>query len=62
MISKEQLMLVATNCPGYDPINEGFSATIGGKYGESCENCYNWEDNKCQVDLFDDVLTSVDQE
>ena len=62
LISKEQLMIVATNCPEYSAINSGFSATIGAKYGASCENCHHWEDHKCQVDVFDDVLTSVDQE
>lgn len=62
MISKEQLMIVAVNCPKYDGINPGFSATIGSKYGASCENCHHWQKDRCQVDIFDDVLTSIDQE
>ncbi|MCR1898722.1 hypothetical protein NSA47_06915 [Irregularibacter muris] len=62
MVSKEQLMIVGTNCPEYNAINPGFSATIGGKYSESCENCHYWENNRCQIDVFDDVLTSIDQE
>lgn len=62
MNSNEQLMIVAVNCPEYAPINEGFSLTIGSEYGASCENCHHWKDNRCQIDVFDDVLTSIDQE
>ena len=27
----------------------------------SCETCIHWEDNRCNIDLFDEVLTSLDQ-
>lgn len=62
MVNKEQLMMVATNCPDYDAIDSGFSATIGGEYSVSCENCHHWQNNKCKIQVFDDVLTSIDQE
>ena len=61
MQSKEQLMMVATNCSEYDPIVEGFSASVGGQYSISCESCHHWGNNKCQIDIYDDVLSSIDQ-
>ena len=57
MISKEQLMIVAANCPAYDEIHSGFSSTIGSTYGASCENCHHWKDDRCEIDIFDDVLS-----
>lgn len=59
--SKEQLMIVATNCSSYHPIVRGFSATIGGQNSVSCENCHHWKKDRCQIGVYDDVLTSVDQ-
>lgn len=61
MISKEQLMLVAVNCPEYSTMDPGLSATIGGEHGISCETCNHWKNKRCKIDVFDDVLDSVDQ-
>lgn len=60
--SNEQMMMVAVNCPGYEPLIQNTTNTIGADNCKSCDNCHNWENHKCQVNLFDQVLTSVDQE
>lgn len=60
--SKEQLMMVAVNCPGYEPTEQGVTNTIGASNSKSCDNCNHWEDHKCIINLFDPVLTSLDQE
>lgn len=60
--SKEQMMMVAVSCPGYEPIKNNVTNTIGAEDSKSCGNCRNWQDHKCIVNLFDPVLTSLDQE
>lgn len=60
--SREQLMMVAVSCPGYEPLTHDVTNTIGAHNCKSCDNCHNWQDHKCVVNLFDPVLTSLDQE
>ncbi|OFI04972.1 hypothetical protein CLOACE_19860 [Clostridium acetireducens DSM 10703] len=61
MSNMEQMMHVANNCIGYEPIYEGFQSSIGTKLSKSCSNCNNYKEGKCIKNLFDDVLTSLDQ-
>jgi hypothetical protein len=58
----DQLMMVAVNCPGYEPTSNNVTNTIGASNCKSCDNCHNWQDHNCVVNLFDPVLTSLDQE
>ncbi len=60
--SENQLMMVAVNCPGYDSTESNVTNTIGAHNSKSCDNCKHWEENKCNINLFDPVLTSLDQE
>lgn len=61
MASKDQLMMVAVNCPGYKANENNVINSIGASNCKSCNNCDNWQNHKCVVNLFDEVLTSVDQ-
>jgi hypothetical protein len=60
--SGNQLMMVAVNCPGYDPTRNDVTNTMGVENSKSCDNCHHWEDHHCNINLFDPVLTSLDQE
>lgn len=63
MTSKMQLHAVGEMCPGYVfigntpwmPTQDTSDRLV------SCETCIHWENNKCNVDLFDKVLSSLDQ-
>lgn len=61
MSSRDQLMMVAVNCPGYEPLRKDVTNTIGAENSKSCDNCHNWQEHRCVVNLFDQVLTSLDQ-
>lgn len=61
MASAEQLMSVGENCMGYSPFFEYFQSSIGAPNTKSCVNCTHFTDGKCDVNLFDKVLTDLDQ-
>ncbi|SEF52610.1 hypothetical protein SAMN05660865_00446 [Caloramator fervidus] len=58
MASKEQLKAVARSCSYYK--TEGmYNLSV---YPErSCENCVNWDGQRCKINAFDNVLTGLDQ-
>lgn len=62
MVSKMQLEAVGQMCPGYDYIGSDSWVTSSNTDGVSCETCIHWEDHRCNIDLFDKVLTGLDQE
>lgn len=59
--NRDQMMHVANSCVGYDPIQQGVESNIGTEGSKSCVNCKNLKDGLCVKDLFDTVLTSIDQ-
>lgn len=61
MANEMQMKMIAVNCPGYEPVRNDVTNTIGAENSKSCGNCHNWQDNKCVVDLYDKVLSSLDQ-
>ena len=63
MVSKMQLHSVGEMCPGYLAAHNvsGMSSAKASEDYVSCETCVHWEDNRCNIDLFDNVLTSLDQ-
>ncbi|SKA91619.1 hypothetical protein SAMN05428976_11738 [Clostridium sp. USBA 49] len=58
---EEQMMMVAANCSGYEAISNAMTNSIGGCNSKSCSNCKHWSNQNCSINLFDSVLTSVDQ-
>ncbi|MCG0275561.1 MAG: hypothetical protein L5655_05260 [Thermosediminibacteraceae bacterium] len=63
MVSKMQLHAVGEACPGYTYAgNEtNFDSSEEEKEPVSCENCIHWVRGRCSIDLFDKVLSSLDQ-
>ena len=61
MPNSEQMMHVANSCSGYESKGGNFESNIGTCSSKSCANCKNLEDQKCVKNLFDTVLTSLDQ-
>lgn len=60
MTSQEQLKLVGMSCSHYH--NNSSSMLSGPSFPRSCENCINWTGERCKIDVFDEVLTGLDQE
>lgn len=61
MANVEQLNYVGRSCPGYEKVNGSFQSMTSSGDERSCLNCENYKNNKCVINLFDRVLTSVDQ-
>jgi len=57
-----QLQSVGEMCPGYEASNSLWTDTLeNAEKDVSCETCVHWENNRCKIDLFDKVLSSLDQ-
>lgn len=63
MTSKMQLHAVGTMCPGYKPFGKSLSSSVDNMDNDliSCETCDHWINEKCNIDYFDKVLSSLDQ-
>jgi len=55
MPSLEEMRMVGESCSEYDAISSNVQ--------RSCESCHHWagDEEKCQLDLFFEQLTSLDQ-
>lgn len=58
MAKMDHKMYVASNCPGYDPIECGFVSSLGPRAGRSCDTCQNYNRDICLIDLYDTVLNT----
>lgn len=58
--SNDQLIAVAQSCSYFDG---GVKTSSFSTYDEeiSCEVCHHWDGQRCTIDVFDNVLTSMDQ-
>lgn len=62
MVSKMQLRTIGEMCPGYVLASTSWTLSMAEqKELESCETCIHWENNKCNINLFDKVLAGLDQ-
>ncbi len=64
MASQHQLQSVAQSCPEYTYIGNlrgGLSALLIENKDVRCDTCIHWENGKCNIDIYDDILTSLDQ-
>jgi hypothetical protein len=63
MASKMQLKSVGEMCPGFMYVGNAswMPSTESEEKIVSCETCIHWERKKCNIDLFDKVLTDLDQ-
>lgn len=67
MANRDQLRVVGEMCQDFEYdeslSNNGSTMSIDETGGRSCEICKHWDtpSEKCKIDVFDDVLTSLDQ-
>lgn len=57
----QQNITVAENCQGYQPIKSEGAFVSGYVSTTTCNNCQNFKNSKCQVNLYDKVLASLDE-
>jgi D-arabinose 1-dehydrogenase-like Zn-dependent alcohol dehydrogenase len=57
----EDMMQVANNCQGYEAMNSGLTSAVGASNCKSCKNCKHLKENKCESNLYDGVLASIDE-
>lgn len=53
-------MLVASNCSGFDSLVTN-SMINGDQCEVSCDNCKNFQHNKCVINLYDQVLSNIEE-
>lgn len=58
--SKDQLKLVGMTCDDYR--FDSLIMSTESNMPVSCESCSHWTGSKCDIDVFDKVLTGLDQE
>lgn len=67
MSSREQLRAVGEMCPDFtldkSLYKSGTAMSVESVGEKSCEICQHWDVAKqlCTIEVFDDVLTSIDQ-
>lgn len=61
MASKMQLDTVGKMCPGYNAREESSPTFQDIDFDISCNTCVHWKKGLCEIDLFDEVLSSLDQ-
>ena len=60
--SDTQLVAVAQSCDHFDSGGAVQSKTSFTAENVSCNMCKNWDGKRCVINVFDNVLTSLDQE
>lgn len=66
MANRDQLKAVGEMCPDFsydDSLGKASVMSMADSSSRSCEICTHWDvkNQKCRIDVFDDVLTSLDQ-
>lgn len=59
--SDDQLIAVAQSCKYFDNSGSSIGKLSTDAEEISCELCRNWDGDECVIDVFDTVLTSMDQ-
>ncbi|MBZ4644991.1 MAG: hypothetical protein PWR27_791 [Petroclostridium sp.] len=59
--SENQLIAVAQSCDHFNSGGTANSKFSTGAENISCRVCKNWDGKKCVINVFDNVLTSLDQ-
>lgn len=60
--SEDQLTAVAQSCTHFNPTGIINSTMSMSAENVSCRLCKNWDGTKCVINVFDSVLTSLDQQ
>ncbi|MDI3540651.1 MAG: hypothetical protein PWP66_189 [Thermosediminibacterales bacterium] len=64
MARPHQLKAVAQSCPEYiyvGNVRNGLSALLNESTDVRCDTCIHWEDGRCNINIYDNILTSLDQ-
>jgi hypothetical protein len=62
MANMDQIIAVGSNCSAFDYDNNSQLTSSLEDGRRSCEQCRHWtETGKCNIDVFDKVLTGLDQ-
>ncbi len=61
MGNMQEVMAVGENCPDFTRENSFEESSLKG--AKSCELCFHWDHNRsrCRIDMYDKVLTGLDQ-
>lgn len=59
--SRDQMNAVASYCEFYESADKRAAKMAKNDQLMSCELCKNWDYNRCVINVFDNVLTSIDQ-
>ncbi len=59
--SQAQLKAVAQSCSHFDSGGTISSVVSAASENISCNICRNWNGQRCTIDVYDSVLTSLDQ-
>jgi hypothetical protein len=59
--SEDQMLAVAQSCRHFNSGGMINSRLNTAAEGISCRLCKNWDGKHCMIDVFDNVLTSMDQ-
>ena len=59
--SLQDMVQVANNCSAYDSVQSGAMQSSTGAQGKTCKNCKHLKVGKCELDLYDKNLASLDQ-
>lgn len=61
MGSRQEFMAVGENCPDFTKEDSFVASSLEG--AKSCELCFHWDYNRqrCRIDMYDKVLEGLDQ-
>lgn len=57
-LSMNQLKAIASKCSQYSPIENQLTSSVG-ENEESCSKCNNYQNNKCTLDLIDEIRSNM---
>lgn len=57
--SADQRRLVGISCPDYR--SESLVSSVVSYMSKACDTCEHWDGAECTIDVFDEVLTGLDQ-
>ncbi|MFD3155731.1 hypothetical protein ACFIJ5_02540 [Haloimpatiens sp. FM7330] len=55
-----QLMTVASNCSSFTSNESDFMPSIGSCMSKNCSKCTHCKNNTCELNLYDEMLSSID--
>ncbi|MEJ8553843.1 hypothetical protein [Tepidibacter sp. Z1-5] len=57
-LNMNELKAVASRCSQYSPMENQFTSSVG-ENEENCAKCNNYQNNKCSLDLIDEIRSNM---